>query len=206
VSQANKQLVLEALHALDRGNADAFAELHHPDYVNHEAAAGRQRGPQGARATAAFLHGTFADLRHEPLDAVAEGDLVVIRGQASGRHIAEIDGFPATGRTFSVQHIHIVRVTDGKISEHWACRDDLGAARQLGLVPASGQSGGLRPRRKRWLRRRDADGHRSTATPDADHKPTPIDYAHLVAAAGPWLAWAGIPLVLTQRRRRGDRR
>jgi predicted ester cyclase len=122
VSQANKQLVLEALHALDRGNADAFAELHHPDYVNHEAAAGRQRGPQGARATAAFLHGTFADLRHEPLDAVAEGDLVVIRGQASGRHIAEIDGFPATGRTFSVQHIHIFRVTDGKISEHWCWR------------------------------------------------------------------------------------
>ena len=139
-----------------------------------------------------FLHRAFANLRHEPLDVVAERDLVVIRAQASGRHIGAIDGFAATGRTFSVPHIHILRVTDGKISEHWACRNDLGAARQLRLVPASDQNGGLRPRRKRWLRRHDA-GHRSTATPDSAYAsaPLPIDCAHLVAAAGPWLAWAG---------------
>jgi steroid delta-isomerase-like uncharacterized protein len=136
VSQANKQLVLQALAALDRGDADAVAELHHPDYVNHEAAPGRQRGAAGARATAVFLNRAFQNLHHEPLDAVAEGDLVVIRAQASGRHVGEIDGFAATGRTFSVQHIHIFRLTNGRISEHWACRDDLGAARQLGLVPA----------------------------------------------------------------------
>ena len=48
--------------------------------------------------------------------------------------LGEIDGFAPTGRSFSVQQIHICRVTDGQISEHWACRDDLGAARQLGLV------------------------------------------------------------------------
>jgi predicted ester cyclase len=206
VSQANKQLVLEAVHRLDRGDPDAYAELHHPDYVNHEAAAGRQRGREGARATAVFLNRVFADMHHEPLEVIAERDLVVVRAQASGRQVGEITGFPATGRAFSVQHVHIFRVGDGQIIEHWACRDDLGAARQLGLVPAAGQNGGLRPQRKRWLRRRDADGHRSTATPDGDHTPTPIDYAHLVAAAGPWLAWAGIPLVLTQHRRRGDRR
>jgi lactoylglutathione lyase len=27
------------------------------------------------------------------------------------------------------------RVRDGKIVEHWACRDDLGQLRQLGLLP-----------------------------------------------------------------------
>ncbi|MDE1853287.1 MAG: ester cyclase [Thaumarchaeota archaeon] len=32
----------------------------------------------------------------------------------------------------SVQHIHLFRVVDGKIVEHWANRDDLGAARQVG--------------------------------------------------------------------------
>jgi steroid delta-isomerase-like uncharacterized protein len=128
VSHTNKQLVLQALDALDRGDADTVAALHHPYYVNHEAAAGRRRGPEGARATAVFLNRAFHDLHHEPLDAVTERDLVVIRVQASGRHVGEIDGFPATGRTFSVQHIHIFRLTDGKISEHWACRDDLGAA------------------------------------------------------------------------------
>jgi predicted ester cyclase len=132
MSQANKQLALRALQALNAGSADAYAELHHPDYVNHEAAPSRQRGPEGARATAAFLHRTFEDLHHEPLDVIAERDLVVVRVQASARHVGEIDGFAPSGRRFSVQHVHIFRITDGKISEHWACRDDLGAARQMG--------------------------------------------------------------------------
>lgn len=205
MSQANKQLVLQALAALDRGDADAVAELHHPDYVNHEAAAGRQRGREGARATAVFLNRAFADMRHEPLDIVAEHDLVVIRAQAGGRHIGEIDSFPPTGRTFSVQHIHIFRITDGKISEHWACRDDLGAARQLGLVPGPSHNRRLRARCARWVRRRDADGQRSLKAPHGDHPPAPSDYAHLIEAAGPWLLWAGIPLGRTPRRRGGDR-
>jgi predicted ester cyclase len=204
VSQANKQLVLQAFRALDCGDLDALAELHHQDYVNHAAAAGRQRGPQGARATALFLHRTFGDLQHEPLDIIAERDLVVVRAQASGRHVGEIDTFAATGRTFSVAHIHIFRVTDGKISEHWACRDDLGAARQLGLVPGPAEpGGGLRPWRTRLLRRRRAEQRRPAATPGGDRT---IDHAQLLAAAGPWLAWAGIPLALTPRCREGDRR
>lgn len=202
MSQTNKQLVLQALHALDRGDADAVAELHHPDYVNHEAAAGRQRGPEGARATAVFLQSVFADLRHEPLDAVAERDLVVIRAQASGRHVGEIDGFAATGRTFSVQHVHIFRITDGKIREHWACRDDLGAARQMGLVPKPGGDG-AQPRRKAWRRQ----PRPATTGPDGSHDAAPAaDLARLVNAAGPWMAWVGIPLVRTQRHRGNDRR
>ena len=34
-----------------------------------------------------------------------------------------------------VQHIHIFRVSDGRIAEPWACRDDLGQLGQLGLLP-----------------------------------------------------------------------
>jgi predicted ester cyclase len=182
VSEANKQLVLQALHALDGGDPDAYAELHHPDYVNHEAAAGRQRGPEGARATAVFLNGVFDDLRHEPLDVVAERDLVVVRAWASARHVGAIDRFSATGRSFSVQHIHIFRVTDGKISEHWACRDDLGAARQIGAIPERGRAGVISRLVARRHRRRDRQP--STA---------PI---WLGAVAGPWMWWFWMPIPL----------
>jgi hypothetical protein len=30
---------------------------------------------------------------------------------------------------------------DGKASEHWACRDDLGMLMQLGIIPPMGQGG-----------------------------------------------------------------
>jgi predicted ester cyclase len=188
VSEANKQLVVQALHALDGGDPDAYAELHHPDYVNHEAAAGRQRGPEGARATAVFLNSVFEDLHHEPLDVVAESDLVVVRAQASARHVGEINGLAATGRPFSVQHIHIFRVTDAKISEHWACRDDLGAARQIGAIPERG--------RNSVISRLAARRHRRPST-------APV---WLGAVAGPWMWWFWMPIPLPRRESEEGRR
>jgi predicted ester cyclase len=137
MSQANKQLVADALRALSTSDADTYVALHHPDYVNHEAASGHLRGADAARCTATFLHGTFEDLQIEPLDLIAEDDLIAVRAQFSGRQVAALDGFAASGRTCSVQHVHIYRVTDGRISEHWSCRDDLGAARQMGLLSDS---------------------------------------------------------------------
>ena len=192
MSEANKQLVLQALRLLEGGDPDGYAELHHRDYVNHEAAAGRRRGPDGARATTVFLNRVFEDLHHAPLDVIAERDLVVVRTRASGRHVGEIDGFAATGRAVSVQHIHIFRVTDGKISEHWACRDDLGAARQMGVVPERGRSGAMR---RLAARRHRPHTRRPSRAPES-----------LAAAASPWMWWFWMPIPLPRHESRdGDR-
>jgi len=43
---------------------------------------------------------------------------------------------PTNGR-FSVEHIHISRLEDGRIAEHWVVRDDLAMMQQLGAVPGS---------------------------------------------------------------------
>jgi predicted ester cyclase len=43
-------------------------------------------------------------------------------------------GVQPTGRAFEVQHIHMYRVLDGKIAEHFANQDDVGMMRQLGLL------------------------------------------------------------------------
>jgi predicted ester cyclase len=140
VSHTDKQLVLRAMQAIRRGELDDVDQLYHANYVNHEASPGAPYGPDAARHTIAFLHRTFSELRILPLDVIAEEDLVVVRAQASGRQIGEVDGFAPSGRCFSVQHIHVFRVTDDHISEHWAVRDDLGAARQMGLLTNPGEA------------------------------------------------------------------
>ena len=75
-----------------------------------------------------------------PLDVIAEADKVAIRARVSGRHVGPFAGMAATGREFSVEHTHIVRILDGKVVEHWANRDDCGMLRQLGLLHIGGDS------------------------------------------------------------------
>lgn len=132
----SKQVVLRQIEALNAGDLDTAEALTHPDFFNHEAVASRANGPQGLRETFANLRSAFAGFRFEPLDVIAEGDRVVVRARISGRHIGEFAGMQPTGREFSVQHIHIWRLAEGQIVEHWANRDDVGAMRQLGVLPA----------------------------------------------------------------------
>ena len=44
---------------------------------------------------------------------------------------------PPTGRSFATTQSHWFRVADGTVIEHWANRDDIGTAQQLGWVPPS---------------------------------------------------------------------
>jgi steroid delta-isomerase-like uncharacterized protein len=140
MSETNQGLALRWVDAIWNGDLDAPAagggieQLIHPDFYNHEAAADRPGGPDGFRDTARRLRRAFADLQIEPLDVIAEADKVVIRARVSGRQVGPFAGMPATGRAFSVEHMHIVRILDGKVVEHWANRDDCGMMRQLGLL------------------------------------------------------------------------
>ncbi len=68
----------------------------------------------------------------------AGDDLVAYRGTLSGTHEGELLGMPATGRRFAVQHMHMLRMREGRSSEHWATRDDLGMLQQLGIIPPAG--------------------------------------------------------------------
>jgi steroid delta-isomerase-like uncharacterized protein len=138
MSSANKELVAR-LHTevLDTGDLAPIEQLIHPDYLNHEAAPGTPAGRDGFRHTVEFLRDGFPDLRFVIEDMVAEDDRVVVRCLFEGTHDGIFLGMPATGRRVSTQHIHIYRIQDDMVAEHWACRDDIGGFRQLGTQPGS---------------------------------------------------------------------
>jgi predicted ester cyclase len=80
----------------------------------------------------------------EIVDMVAEGDDVVVRCRVSGTHRGTsttrvnggfLLGVPPTGKHFVVQHIHWYKLQGGLIADHFTNRDDVGMARQLGLLP-----------------------------------------------------------------------
>ena len=119
---------------LNRGNLSVAEELVAPDFVNHEAPPGRDRGPDSMRGLANMLRTAFPDLHFEIAELVAEGDIVAGRLTMSGTHEGPLMGTPPTGRWMRQAHMHFVRFRDGLAVEQWGVRDDLGMMRQLGVI------------------------------------------------------------------------
>lgn len=146
-----KDVCVRGTHLMGEGELADFEQVVHPEARNHEdkdePPASRGRGPAAFYATALWLRDAFADLRWEIHHVVAEGDLVVLHATMSGRHMRTFvgygpdgrpaDAFPPTGRRFASTQTHWFRMRDGKVFEHWANRDDLGMAAQLGWSPPS---------------------------------------------------------------------
>jgi steroid delta-isomerase-like uncharacterized protein len=77
----------------------------------------------------------LADARFTIEDMIAEGDRVVVRVTARATQVGEFMGLPPSGKTYTIGEIHIFRIQDGKVTEHWHQFDQLGLLRQLGAMP-----------------------------------------------------------------------
>ena len=142
-------VAVSSIHAVASGDRSDFDLLYHPRAVDQEnrvqPPSSRVSGPAGFYSTALWLRAAFADLRYDIHHALVDGDLVAVNSTMNGRHVApwtvytgdgEIDTvFPPTGKTFAATQSHWFRIEDSKIIEHWANRDDIGMAKQLGWIP-----------------------------------------------------------------------
>lgn len=136
---ARRQTVQDVFErVMNQGELELIGDLVHPDFVNHEAEPERRHGPDGWAATRGHLREAFGDVSYELLHVLADGDLAAAHLTMRGTHEGGIPpGMPATHRPFEVRHVHMFRFADdGRILEHWAVRDDLGAMRQVGLLGA----------------------------------------------------------------------
>jgi predicted ester cyclase len=144
-------VVLRSIEIMGTGPLADFEAVIHPEAVNHESgrepSAARVPGPAGFHGAALWLRSAYDGLRFEVLEAVEQGDLVVCDTEMSGRHTGPFvihdeagvpeHAFAPTGRDFSVRHTHWFRVRDHQVVDHWANRDDMGQAQQLGWIPPS---------------------------------------------------------------------
>jgi predicted ester cyclase len=134
-SDDNKAIVRRFYAEIDAGNIDAMDDLVAADYLDHNPPfPGLSEGREGLKeAFLIFLEATPG--RHVIDDQIAQGDKVVTRLTATGRHERDLPGpLPATGAELRETAVAIHRVADGKIAEHWSNRDDLGLMQQLGVI------------------------------------------------------------------------
>jgi len=131
-SRSAKDVVEELVRRQKAGDDSVLDDLVATDMVNHAA------GPQGRDGLRMILRTIEVDLGPTELEQhhlIGEGDLVVQHVTLHGTHRAStmplLADLPVSGRPVAWTFIHIWRVVDGMLVEHWACRDDRGLVEQL---------------------------------------------------------------------------
>jgi predicted ester cyclase len=135
-TEENKALVRRYYREIDAGNIAIVDELVAEGYVDHAPPPfpGIGTGREGVKAAfRVFLEATPG--RHDIEDMVAEGDRVVTRMTAYGRHVGNLFGIQPTGNDIRMTAIVIHRIENGKLVEKWSDKDVLGFLQQLGVMP-----------------------------------------------------------------------
>jgi len=119
----------------NQGKLDVVYEVIAAEYVGHDPSLPEDiAGAAAERELAAAYRVAFPDLSITIEDQVAEGDKVVTRLRARGRHEGKLGGIPPSGNEMDVTAVAIHRIADGKIVEHWSDVDSAAMLAQLGLI------------------------------------------------------------------------
>lgn len=148
-TERNREVVRRHLELMNRGDWKQAATLFAPEVRHHlgnwqQGEEGIVQGQKTLTDNLEDIFRTFPDWKMEIVEMVAEGQSVVVRCKVSGTHKGIgakringgfLSGVSPTGKRFVVQHIHWYKLRDGKITDHFASRDDLGMTQQLDLLP-----------------------------------------------------------------------
>ena len=134
MSEQNKAVFEKLMSALNAKDMAAMESLIADDFVDNDAMPGMAPGRQGMIDMMGMFVGAFPDLNVVVDHWVAEGDLVAGVMTTEGTQTGEFTGMPASGKKFSIREMHMVRVANGKMAEHWGLANELSMMQQLGFM------------------------------------------------------------------------
>ena len=122
------------LEVFNNDNFELINELVSPEFVERSPQPGVAPTRDGFKQSAIALKKAFPDLRYTVEDSIETPDRIVHRLTASGTMKADYMGMRATNKRATWTEIHIGRVANGRLTEHWALVDQLGLLVQLGVI------------------------------------------------------------------------
>ncbi|MBI3933825.1 MAG: ester cyclase [Acidobacteria bacterium] len=135
VPEENKALGRRIVDAINAGNMTAIDDVFAPGYVDRNPFPGATPDREGFKQSLSQFRAAFPDFRYTVEDEIAVGDKLVHRLTARGTQKGEFQGVPATGKQATWSEVHIARIANGKVVEHWGLGDQLGMMQQLGVAP-----------------------------------------------------------------------
>lgn len=130
--EENKALVRRFIdEVFVKGRLDAVDELVAADFVPHTWPSTGD-GRDDLKHAMERIRNGLSEPSFEVEDEIAEGDRVAVRLTAGATHTGDFMGMAGSGKRYSIGEIHIFRITDGMVVEHWHQFDQVGLMKQLG--------------------------------------------------------------------------
>jgi len=120
------------MDAFSESKLDVLDEVLTPDFVNHNAPPGVDRGIEGVKQIIAMERRGIPDMRCEILWEGQDGNIVFQHVLVTGTHDGPLFGVQATGRPVRWREMHIAVMRDGRCAEHWGVTDMAGLWVQIG--------------------------------------------------------------------------
>jgi predicted ester cyclase len=131
----NKEVVREFTRIFkNEHNVDGIDHLFDKRFTHHFRVP-LAPGLEGFKQVGRMMNGAFPDVVVTEGDLIAGGDKVVERSSAVATHRSSLMGEKPTNRRIHWTEIHIYRVQDGKICEHWVEMAMMELLQQIGALP-----------------------------------------------------------------------
>jgi predicted ester cyclase len=128
----NKALVQRFYdEVVNQKNLAALGQFVAPNAVNHTVPSGL---PQDPNQFLGMHLNAFPDVHVTVQDLLADGDKVVALVNIHATQQGAFRSVSPTGKPITITAIHIFRIANGKMVEHWGLADRLGALQQLGVT------------------------------------------------------------------------
>jgi predicted ester cyclase len=134
--ETNKKTVREFTRIFkNEHNVDGVSHLFDKNFVHHFRMP-LPSGFEGFRQVGLMMNGAFPDVVVTEEDLIASVDKVVERSSAAATHKGAMMGTLPTNKRINWSEIHIYRLHDGKIAEHWAEVSMMELLQQIGALPS----------------------------------------------------------------------
>jgi predicted ester cyclase len=118
--ERNKQVAMESIKAIINSNADEGLKNAAPDVVDYYDGSGPpMKGLDSVKAGLKMWLNNMKDYKGDNLEAVADGNKVMVYGNWSGTFKGNFMGMKVAGKKFNIKDVDIFTFNDeGKITEH----------------------------------------------------------------------------------------
>lgn len=133
--ELNKGIVREFTRVFkNEHNVDGITHLFHKEFTHHFRIPVAP-GLEGFQQVGRMMNGAFPDVVVTEEDLIAGDDKVVERSSAVATHRGSLTGEKPTSQRIQWTEIHVYRLLDGKIREHWVEMSTMELMQQIGVLP-----------------------------------------------------------------------